>query len=142
MRDALATLDQNRRKADYKIVQQQMALDVPTIVLYFWKDIYIYNTDLQGLLSVARDLRILESVGVFDLKKQLAAALALGLLAAGCSKVSTAGNGRVNAFTQPHVLRFADAGDVNTLNPHLGQFSAVGHIASVDDGVADQMGSE
>lgn len=46
--DALMTLDQNRRKADYKIVQQQIALDVPTIVLYFWKDIYIYNTDLQG----------------------------------------------------------------------------------------------
>ncbi len=25
-----------------------MALDVPTIILYFWKDLYIYNTDLQG----------------------------------------------------------------------------------------------
>ena len=46
--DALTTLDRNRRKEDYAIVQQQMALDVPTIILYFWKDIYIYNTDLQG----------------------------------------------------------------------------------------------
>ncbi|MDP9024768.1 MAG: peptide ABC transporter substrate-binding protein [Candidatus Eremiobacteraeota bacterium] len=45
---ALGTLDRNKRKEYYKIVQQQMALDVPTIVLYFWKDIYIYNNDLQG----------------------------------------------------------------------------------------------
>jgi peptide/nickel transport system substrate-binding protein len=46
--DALETLDQTRRKADYKIVQQQMAEDVPTIVLYFWKTIYEYNDDLKG----------------------------------------------------------------------------------------------
>lgn len=46
--DALMTLDRNRRKADYAAVQQEMAKDVPTIVLFFWKDIYTYNTDLQG----------------------------------------------------------------------------------------------
>ncbi len=46
--DALQTIDTNRRKADYKIIQQQMAIDVPTIVLYFWKDIYVYNSDLKG----------------------------------------------------------------------------------------------
>lgn len=45
---ALMTLDQNKRKAYYKIVQQQMALDVPTIILYFWKEIYLYNSDLKG----------------------------------------------------------------------------------------------
>jgi len=46
--DALQTIDTNRRKADYKIIQQQMAIDVPTIILYFWKDIYVYNSDLKG----------------------------------------------------------------------------------------------
>ncbi len=46
--DALTTLDRARRKADYDVVQQQMAIDVPTIILYFWKDIYIYNDDLKG----------------------------------------------------------------------------------------------
>lgn len=45
---ALTTLDKSKRKAYYKIVQQQIALDVPTIVLYFWKEIYIYNSDLHG----------------------------------------------------------------------------------------------
>jgi len=44
----LGTLDQNKRKAAYVTIQQQMALDVPTIILYFWKDIYIYNNDLQN----------------------------------------------------------------------------------------------
>jgi peptide/nickel transport system substrate-binding protein len=48
MNDALKTLDQTRRKHDYEIVQQQMAKDVPTIVLFFWKEPYVYNTDLKG----------------------------------------------------------------------------------------------
>lgn len=48
MNDALKTLDQNRRKRDYAIVQQQMAKDVPTIILFFWKEPYVYNTDLKG----------------------------------------------------------------------------------------------
>jgi peptide/nickel transport system substrate-binding protein len=39
--------------------------------------------------------------------------------------------GRVNSWTQAHVLRFADAGDVNTLNPHLGQFADVGYLSSM-----------
>lgn len=46
--DALSTIDQSRRKADYVIFQQQLALDVPTIVIGFRKMPYIYNTDLQG----------------------------------------------------------------------------------------------
>jgi peptide/nickel transport system substrate-binding protein len=48
MNDALKTLDDNRRKHDYEIVQQQMAIDVPTIILFFWKEPYIYNSDLRG----------------------------------------------------------------------------------------------
>jgi peptide/nickel transport system substrate-binding protein len=48
MNDALKTLDQTRRKHDYEIVQQQMAKDVPSIFLFFWKEPFIYNTDLKG----------------------------------------------------------------------------------------------
>jgi peptide/nickel transport system substrate-binding protein len=48
MNDALQTLDVNRRKADYKIVQQEMAKDVPTIIISFRKEPYVYNTDLKG----------------------------------------------------------------------------------------------
>lgn len=45
---ALATIDRTARKKQYVIIQQQMALDVPTIILYFLKEPYVYNTDLQG----------------------------------------------------------------------------------------------
>ncbi len=48
MNDALKTIDQARRKRDYIIVQQQLALDVPTIVISFTRVPYIYNTDLKG----------------------------------------------------------------------------------------------
>ncbi|MBV8724360.1 MAG: peptide ABC transporter substrate-binding protein [Candidatus Eremiobacteraeota bacterium] len=48
MNDALKTIDQTRRKQDYKIVQQQLALDVPTIILYFQRIPYVYNSDLTG----------------------------------------------------------------------------------------------
>jgi peptide/nickel transport system substrate-binding protein len=48
MADALQTLDVNRRKADYAIVQEQMALDVPTIFISWRKEPYVYNTDLKG----------------------------------------------------------------------------------------------
>jgi peptide/nickel transport system substrate-binding protein len=48
MNDALKTVDQARRKRDYVIVQQQLALDVPTIVLYFVRVPYVYNSDLKG----------------------------------------------------------------------------------------------
>jgi peptide/nickel transport system substrate-binding protein len=47
---ALETVDQNARKKQYVIIQQQLALDVPTIVLYFNKEPYVYNTDLQNFL--------------------------------------------------------------------------------------------
>ena len=45
---ALQTIDQSHRKGDYAIIQQQMAIDVPTIVLYFLKEPYVYSTDLKG----------------------------------------------------------------------------------------------
>ncbi|HEY2473397.1 MAG TPA: peptide ABC transporter substrate-binding protein [Candidatus Cybelea sp.] len=48
MTDALKTIDQTRRKRDYTIVQQQLALDVPTIILYFNRQTYVYNKDLKG----------------------------------------------------------------------------------------------
>jgi peptide/nickel transport system substrate-binding protein len=48
MNDALKTVDQARRKKDYVIVQQQVALDVPTIILYFVRFPYVYNTDLKN----------------------------------------------------------------------------------------------
>ncbi len=64
---------------------------------------------------------------------QVAAALTAAATLCSCAKVgSVAGTGgRVNAWTQPHVLRFADAGDVNTLNPHLGQLIDVGYLSSM-----------
>ena len=48
MNDALRTIGEPRRKQDYKIVQQQLALDVPTIILYFQRFPYVYNSDLKG----------------------------------------------------------------------------------------------
>ncbi len=48
MADALKTIDQARRKRDYIIVQQQLALDVPTIIISFARVPYVYNTDLKG----------------------------------------------------------------------------------------------
>lgn len=38
---------------------------------------------------------------------------------------------RVNAWTIPHVLRYADAEDVNTLNPWFGQDVAIGYMSSL-----------
>ena len=48
MNDALQTIDENRRKADYTIVQQELAKDIPTIIVSFTKEPYVYNTDLKG----------------------------------------------------------------------------------------------
>jgi peptide/nickel transport system substrate-binding protein len=48
MADALKTIDQTRRKRDYVIVQQQLALDVPTIIINFSRVPYVYNDDLKG----------------------------------------------------------------------------------------------
>ncbi|MFZ0032344.1 MAG: peptide ABC transporter substrate-binding protein [Candidatus Cybelea sp.] len=48
MTDALKTIDQGRRKRDYTVVQQQLALDVPTIILFFQRFPFVYNSDLKG----------------------------------------------------------------------------------------------
>ncbi|MFN2459807.1 MAG: peptide ABC transporter substrate-binding protein [Candidatus Velthaea sp.] len=48
MDDALATVDWNRRKRDYSIVQKALAEDEPTIVLDFRKEPVVYNSDLKG----------------------------------------------------------------------------------------------
>lgn len=45
---ALGTIDQAARKKQYVIIQQQMALQVPTIVLFFLREPFVYNTDLRG----------------------------------------------------------------------------------------------
>lgn len=52
-KDALATVDEKRRKADYVIVQQELLKDVPTIILSFRKEPYVYNTDLKGFAPSA-----------------------------------------------------------------------------------------
>jgi len=51
MRDALDTVDQRRRTADYAIVQQELAKEVPTIIIGFRREPYVYNTDLKGFTA-------------------------------------------------------------------------------------------
>ncbi len=72
--------------------------------------------------------------------KRLAAAATLGLfLVAGCTQTTTsstttstgATSGRVNSWTIPHVLRYATAEDINTLNPALGQQTTLGLMSSL-----------
>jgi peptide/nickel transport system substrate-binding protein len=48
MADALKTVDQPRRKRDYTVVQQQLLIDVPTIIISFSRVPYVYNTDFKG----------------------------------------------------------------------------------------------
>ncbi|MBV9102298.1 MAG: peptide ABC transporter substrate-binding protein [Candidatus Eremiobacteraeota bacterium] len=48
MDDALQTVDWQRRKRDYFIVQERLADEVPTIVLYFRREPLAYNSDLKG----------------------------------------------------------------------------------------------
>ncbi|HUA08031.1 MAG TPA: peptide ABC transporter substrate-binding protein [Candidatus Acidoferrales bacterium] len=63
--------------------------------------------------------------------KRLAALLALVMLAA-CTKSAQPGEGgRANGWTVPHVLRFANAEDVNSLNPLLSQQLTVGYMSSM-----------
>jgi peptide/nickel transport system substrate-binding protein len=48
MNDALATVDWQRRKRDYFVVQERLASDVPTIIMYFRREPLAYNNDLRG----------------------------------------------------------------------------------------------
>ena len=65
--------------------------------------------------------------------KRLAVALLAGAVAlSACSKASQSGEGgRANSWTVPHTLRYANAEDVNTLNPMLGQQATLGYMSSM-----------
>ncbi len=65
--------------------------------------------------------------------RYVAAACGVAVALCGCTKTgSMAGAGaRGNAWTEPHVLRFSDASDVNTLNPFFGQILDVGYLSSM-----------
>ena len=51
MNDGLATVDFSKRKAAYSIVQQRLASEVPTIVLFFREAPIVYNSDLKGFTA-------------------------------------------------------------------------------------------
>ncbi|HEY9085756.1 MAG TPA: peptide ABC transporter substrate-binding protein [Candidatus Tyrphobacter sp.] len=71
--------------------------------------------------------------------KRLAVFAALGIfLIAGCTQTTTTSttsvgvtSGRANAWTIPHVLRYATAEDINTLNPALGQQTTLALMSSL-----------
>jgi peptide/nickel transport system substrate-binding protein len=69
----------------------------------------------------------------FSLRKIVAPALgAAVLLAVDAGAAGTQNtNGRANAWTTPHVLTISDGGDVNTLNPHLGQSAPVANLSEM-----------
>lgn len=48
MDDANQTVDEKRRIADYQIAQREFAKDVPSIILYFRKDLEVYDARLQN----------------------------------------------------------------------------------------------
>jgi peptide/nickel transport system substrate-binding protein len=48
MADGLATIDPAKRKAAAWIEQTRFAEDVPSIILYFRRNAYVYNSDLKG----------------------------------------------------------------------------------------------
>jgi peptide/nickel transport system substrate-binding protein len=62
-----------------------------------------------------------------------AAAFGAAVLLASCTRTGTVAGtgGRVNSWTEPHVLRFSDASDINTLNPFFGQVVDIGYLSSM-----------
>ena len=69
-------------------------------------------------------------MGVLDVRR-LATFLTIVMLVA-CTKTTQSGEGgRANSWTVPHVLRYANAEDVNTLNTMLGQQSTLGYMSSM-----------
>jgi peptide/nickel transport system substrate-binding protein len=53
------------------------------------------------------------------------------LLSVGVEPSAASPHGRINAWTTPHVLTISDAGDPNTLNPHLGQSAPVANLSEM-----------
>ncbi len=63
--------------------------------------------------------------------RRLVAAVGIAILAA-CTKTGQPSQGdRANAWTIPHVLRYANAEDINTLNPLLSQQLTLGYLSSL-----------
>src|SRR5450755_2250836 len=69
----------------------------------------------------------------FLLRKSAVLALGVALFLPVCTMADVFQNsvGRANAWTTPHVLTISDGGDVNTLNPHLGQAAAVANLSEM-----------
>jgi peptide/nickel transport system substrate-binding protein len=72
------------------------------------------------------------------MRRILAAALMLALAAAGCSKQggtqtsgTTTSGTRANSWTRPHVLRYATAEDISSLNPLLSQQTTLSLMSSL-----------
>ena len=68
------------------------------------------------------------------MKKIVALGFAAALLLVACSKAGggAAEGGRSNSWTVPHQLSISSAsGDINTLNPHLGQFQDIFYMGSM-----------
>lgn len=71
------------------------------------------------------------------MKKRIALSLALALLVTGCSRTQSSQSGtlspggRVNAWTIPHVLRYATGEDFSSLNPLLSQQTTLSLMASL-----------
>jgi peptide/nickel transport system substrate-binding protein len=70
--------------------------------------------------------------GITNLRSR-ALAIAVAVALAACTAAASTGGsgGRTNAWTQPHVLRYATGDDVSTLNPHLSQQLSLSYIASL-----------
>ncbi|MDQ6929497.1 MAG: peptide ABC transporter substrate-binding protein [Candidatus Eremiobacteraeota bacterium] len=67
--------------------------------------------------------------------KRLTVILLTAALLAGCTKVGTqnpsSSGGRLNSYTQPHVLRYATAEDLVGLNPMLNQQGTLSYMSSL-----------
>jgi peptide/nickel transport system substrate-binding protein len=66
-------------------------------------------------------------------KRMLGFVLGTALLLSICARARSAQDetGRINAWTTPHVLTISDGGDLNTLNPHLGQSAPIANLSEL-----------
>jgi ABC-type transport system substrate-binding protein len=51
MADGLATVDPAKRMAASFLEQQRFVADVPSIILYFRREPFVYNSDLKGFTA-------------------------------------------------------------------------------------------